>query len=199
MAAQLVAPMLARKRGLEALGWVPQPLSRPPSQRPPPERAIVACGAARARAMVPPSQPSGGILVIPAPPRMSLPGAEEEDQVISDPSVLAALEHAYSLQRETRVEARVARFARRAFRGCYLTFVFQHRSSSLGPLFVVFGPGAGSVRQPANALRGESEPVRLPPQARQGVHSRFKREVKLCALLSSAQIEIERSREQTLE
>jgi len=55
MAAPLAAPMLARKRGLEALGWVPQPLSRPPSQRPPPERAIIACGAARA--MVPRGRP----------------------------------------------------------------------------------------------------------------------------------------------
>jgi len=43
--------------------------------------------------MVPPSQPSGGILVIPAPPRWSVLGAEEEDQVISDPSVQHSQEY----------------------------------------------------------------------------------------------------------
>eukprot|EP00962_Isochrysis_galbana_P037354 scaffold13021_cov127-Isochrysis_galbana.AAC.3 len=32
-------------------------------------------------------------------------------------------------------------------RGSYSKFVFQHCSSSLGPLFVLFGPGAGSVLQ----------------------------------------------------
>mmetsp|Transcript_29590 Transcript_29590/g.94146 ORF Transcript_29590/g.94146 Transcript_29590/m.94146 type:complete len:84 (-) Transcript_29590:556-807(-) len=83
--------MLAQKRRLEALGCGPQPLSRPPPLRPPPERALVACGAVRAT--VPPLRP-GGLLVILAPPRASFPGEEEEDQVISDPLVLAALEHA---------------------------------------------------------------------------------------------------------
>eukprot|EP00962_Isochrysis_galbana_P037321 scaffold13002_cov125-Isochrysis_galbana.AAC.16 len=46
MAAPPAAPMLAQKRRLEALGCGPQPLSRPPPLRPPPERAFVAHGAA---------------------------------------------------------------------------------------------------------------------------------------------------------
>eukprot|EP00962_Isochrysis_galbana_P028903 scaffold9191_cov114-Isochrysis_galbana.AAC.3 len=60
-------------------------------------------------------------------------------------------------------------------RGSYLTFACQHRSSSLGPLFVMFGPGAGSVRQCPSG-RKRASPVAPPSKAR----SAFKREVKLC-------------------
>eukprot|EP00962_Isochrysis_galbana_P011861 scaffold3347_cov110-Isochrysis_galbana.AAC.6 len=77
-------------------------------------------------------------------------------------------------------------------KGSYPKFVFQHCSSSLGPLFVLFGPGAGSVRQRPSGKKA-SQPGCPPKQGKECVQERSS------ALLSSARIEIERSREQTLE
>eukprot|EP00962_Isochrysis_galbana_P054025 scaffold25535_cov143-Isochrysis_galbana.AAC.2 len=128
MAEPLAVPMLAQKRRLEALGCVPQPFPRPPPQRPPPERAIVV--RVVVRATVPPSQPSG-FLVIPAPPRSSSPGAEEEDQVITDPSVLAALEHAYNARHALKLELP-------ASRGVHFEDRARTRAEHAAELFVPF-------------------------------------------------------------
>eukprot|EP00962_Isochrysis_galbana_P012929 scaffold3683_cov118-Isochrysis_galbana.AAC.1 len=61
-------------------------------------------------------------------------------------------------------------------RGSCLKFVFKHCLSSLGHLFVLLGPGAGSVRQRPSGKKA-SQPC-CPPK--QGKEYTFKREVKLC-------------------